>query len=545
MKTPQAVKDKIVELLSHYEDGWDIFKKAKHWDYPVVLKKGAETVPDLPTSWLALVERVLDIIAKDKYGLDCYDNIIPVITAEEMLDNYSSVGMPVSYEHWSFGKQRLLEEDAYKKGKMGLAYEIVINTDPAIAYCMENNSPLMQILVIAHASFGHNSFFKGNHMFKDYTQAANILFDLTYLRDFVRECEKKYGFREVEKLLDACHALQSHGVHRYLKPKPISPQERAAREKQMLEDLHNTPARSDIFEKIAPKAVFQKASEGNKDVIDLGNEENLLLFIAENAPHLPEWKRRIIKMIADKAQYFYPQRQTQVMNEGWATFWHYTLLHDLNDLDLIDDGMMLEFKASHAGVLFQPDFDSPYFSGRMNPYTLGFTMFQDIKRICMEPTDEDRQWFPDIAGKGDWLSVFKDAMENFKDESFILQYLSPKVIRDFKFFAFKDDDKEATYQISAIHENRGYRHVREVLASNYRLADNEPIIEAYQYHYKKDRRLVLRHTMFKDRPLAEEDMREVLKHLYQLWEHPVLIQSLNEKGDVAKTLACPPDLAVK
>lgn len=382
-------------------------------------------------------------------------------------------------------------------------------------------------------------------MFKNHTDATNILSDLAYLRDFVRECEKKYGVKEVERLLDACHALENYGVHRYLKPSPLTSQGKEAREKQRLEDLANIRPASSLYDKILPKQEFKKAVVSNKDAIDLGMEENILLFFADNAPHLPEWKRRIIRMIADKAQYFYPQRQTQVMNEGWATFWHDTTLRDMDALNLIDHGHMQEAFRANAGVIYQADYDNPHFNGRMNPYALGLAMFRDIKRICLDPTDEDKKWFPDIAGCQDWLRVFKDAMHNFKDESFIQQYLSPNVIRDFSLFAYKDDEKAATLEITGIHESRGYQQVRDTLASNYRLADNEPSIEAHQYFYKTDRRLVLKHTMHNDKPLEEANTREVLKHLYQLWEHPVLIQSVNDNGDVAKTLSCPPDLARK
>ena len=141
---------------------------------------------------------------------------------------------------------------------------------------------------------------------------------------------------------------------------------------------------------------------------------------------------RIVRKIA---QYFYPQRQTQVMNEGWATFWHYTLMNDLYDEGLVTEGFMMEFLQSHTSVVFQPGFDSPYYSG-INPYALGFAMYTDIRRMCEHPTEEDRRWFPDIAGS-DWLSTLKFAMSSFKDESFILQYLSPKVIRDLKLFSIR------------------------------------------------------------------------------------------------------------
>ena len=162
-------------------------------------------------------------------------------------------------------------------------------------------------------------------------------------------------------------------------------------------------------------------------------QENILYFIEKNAPFLEPWQREIVRIVRKIAQYFYPQRQTQVMNEGWATFWHYTLLNQLYDEGLVTDGFMIEFLQSHTNVIYQPPFDSKYYSG-INPYALGFAMMTDIRRICENPTDEDKHWFPDIAGS-DWNKTLHFAMQNFKDESFIGQYLSPKVIRDFKLFS--------------------------------------------------------------------------------------------------------------
>src|SRR5574338_928520 len=100
------------------------------------------------------------------YRLDTYPNQIEIINSEQMLDAYSSVGMPLGYSHWSFGKQFMNVEKSYKRGYMGLAYELVINSDPCISYLMEENTLVMQITVIAHACYGHNSFFKNNYLYK-------------------------------------------------------------------------------------------------------------------------------------------------------------------------------------------------------------------------------------------------------------------------------------------------------------------------------------------------------------------------------------------
>ena len=145
------------------------------------------------------------------------------------MDAYASVGMPVNYRHWSYGKEFIANERSYRRGQMGLAYEIVINSDPCISYLMEENTTAMQALVIAHAAYGHNSFFKGNYLFRLWTDASSIIDYLVYARNYIAECEEKHGMQAVEDILDSCHALQNYGVDRYHRPSKISLAEELAR----------------------------------------------------------------------------------------------------------------------------------------------------------------------------------------------------------------------------------------------------------------------------------------------------------------------------
>ncbi len=234
------------------------------------------------------------------------------------------------------------------------------------------------------------------------------------------------------------------------------------------------------------------------------------------------------------AQYFYPQRQTQVMNEGWATFWHYTILNKLYEEKLVGDGFMLEFLQSHTNVVYQPPVGSRYYSG-INPYALGFAMMQDIRRICETPTEEDKRWFPDIAGS-DWLPTLDFAMRNFKDESFISQYLSPKLIRAFHFFSVLDDDSQNTLAISAIHDEDGYRYVRHKLADQYNLGNREPNIQVWSVNTHGDRSLTLRHNQFQRRPLNDQT-NEVLKHVARLWGFDVHLESADQDGKVMQSFS--------
>ena len=271
-----------------------------------------------------------------------------------------------------------------------------------------------------------------------------------------------------------------------------------------------------------------------QEIIHFPNDpqENLLYFLEKNAPLLEPWQRELLRITRKMAQYFYPQKQTKVMNEGWATFWHYTILNTLYDEALVSDDFMLEFLHNHTNVVYQPSFDSPYFSG-INPYTLGFSMFSDIKRICQHPTEEDKNWFPEIAGS-DWVTTLDFAMRNFKDESFIAQFLSPKVMRDLKLFNLLDDDQRESYEVSAIHNEEGYQNIRHTLSEQYNLGNIEPDIQIYNVDIRGDRTLTLRYTQRNERPLSTDSL-SVLKHLQTLWGFPVKLETISANGTITIT----------
>jgi len=486
--------------------------------------KKTKRLPDGPDWTFGLLEQYHTEIKRvaEHYRLETYPNQIEVITAEQMMDAYSSIGMPINYNHWSFGKKFIQTEKNYKHGQMGLAYEIVINSDPCIAYLMEENTVTMQALVMAHACYGHNSFFKGNYLFQTWTDASSIVDYLLFARNYITECEEKHGVEEVEQLLDSCHALMNFGVDRYKRPEKISIVEEKARQESREEYLQSQV--NELW-KTVPKS--EEKEQFKKIRFPTEPQENILYFIEKHAPLLEPWQREIVRIVRKVSQYFYPQKQTQVMNEGWATFWHYTILNHLYDEGLVSEKFMLEFLHSHTNVVAQPPYNSPYFNG-INPYALGFAMFQDIRRICEEPTEEDKEWFPNIAG-GNWLDTLHFAMANFKDESFISQYLSPKLIRDFKLFAISDDDRKAFIEVSAIHDEVGYREIREKLAAQYNLSNLEPNIQVWNVDIRGDRSLILQYVPHDRIPLGESH-KEVLKHLYRIWGFDVILEQRNESG---------------
>ncbi|EWH09971.1 SpoVR family protein [Catenovulum agarivorans DS-2] len=497
------------------------------------MAEAKKTLSDGPDWTFELLEQYHVEIKRvaEHYKLSTYPNQIEIITAEQMMDAYSSVGMPIGYTHWSYGKKFIQTQQNYKRGHMGLAYEIVINSDPCISYLMEENTITMQALVMAHACYGHNSFFKNNYLFTTWTDASSIIDYLLFAKNYIAECEEKYGIDKVEKTVDACHALMNFGVDRYKRPQKISIHEEQRRQKEREAYLQSQV--NDLWRTIPKKA---KESEIENIRFPKEPQENLLYFIEKNAPMLEPWQREVVRIVRKISQYFYPQKQTQVMNEGWATFWHYTILNHMYDEGLVTDRFMLEFLQSHTNVVYQPPYNSNYYSG-INPYALGFNMMVDIRRICEHPTEEDKHWFPDIAGS-DWLETLHFAMENFKDESFISQFLSPKVMRDLKLFHIKDDDKENYIHVESIHNEQGYRDVRESLSRQYNLSNLEPDIQVHSVDVGGDRSLTLRYKPHHRIPLADS-RTEVLKHLYQLWQFDVKLEEEFPDGSVVTLERCP------
>ncbi len=474
----------------------------------------------------------IEEVALDDLGLDVYPNQIEVISTEQMLDAYSSIGMPLMYKHWSFGKHFARDEAMYRKSITGLAYEIVINSNPCISYNMEDNTMTMQALVMAHAAFGHNHFFKNNYLFQQWTDADGILDYLQFAKNFIIGCEERHGVAAVEETLDAAHALMDQGVFRYQRRKKHLDEEKQRLRERM---EHAERTFNDLWRTVPGQAEAVEPSEAEQSIAERKRklqlpEENLLYFIEKKSPSLTTWQRELLRIVRNIAQYFYPQKQTKVMNEGCATFVHHHIMNALYDKGLMTDGAMLEFNHMHANVLNQPDFDDPRFGG-INPYALGFAMMTDIKRISTEPTDEDREWFPDFAGSGDWRAVLRDAWANYRDESFIQQFLSPHLMRDLHMFALMDKEGDSHYTVTAIHDDRGYKRVREALARTYDIGVVEPNIQVVDVDLLAERHLILRHNMHDQVPLSEKSRDSVLDHLRLLWGYKVSITGADAETD--------------
>lgn len=497
---------------------------------------GTDWTPKL----LAEMWKVIADVCEEELGLTYYEPQMEIITYEHMLNCYSSVGMPNMYKHWSFGKSFIQNEREYRTGRMGLAYELVINSDPMVTYLMENNSMTMQTLVMAHAVCGHGSFFKNNYLFKEWTDADLILDYLKYAEEFVTLCEKQYGQQEVEDTLDACHSLQDFAVDKYKKQPPLSEElakmrrlEEAEQDRKHFNDLWRTVPQSKeiststalIRELLKDKESFQHARRAFRTELSglvYPSEENVLKFIAENSPSLESWQREICHIVCRIAQYFYPQSQTKMMNEGWASFVHHHIMTSLLDRGYITDGAYLEFIDSHCGVTYQPAYQ------HLNPYALGFNMYKDIKRICQEPTKEDAEWFPNLAGTP-WLPALKEAYTNYRDESFILQYLSPKLARDMKLATYKRRPILGFVEVQEVHSNEDFKELRTSLSNHFNRDCQVPQLDVIYADMLEDRALTIRYTPRNHVKLDNQEYDAALRQLRYLWGYEVDISYNNDE----------------
>ncbi len=496
-------------------------------------------VPLLTKMWKAV-----DKIGKS-YGLNYDEPRIELVTAQQMMDSNAAIGLPHMYSHWSFGKNILKTRELYAQNKTSLAYESIINSDPPIAYFMENNSATMQILVLAHACVGHADFFKNNYLFQQYTRPEMIIAYSKYAKAFIEAYEQKVGEYEATEVLDAAHALSYSSIDKYIRSdvEYMSKKEDSDIEAySALNDIHHFVERKRLEEDPRTsrdpylRLIFEPPATAGMRL----PEENLLHFIAKYSPTLSADEREVLNIVRNLAQYFYPQMRTKVINEGWASFWHHTIMTDLHAAGTITDGSFLEFLHSHTGVTRQAGpamtqvknerdrpMDERGYTG-INPYALGFAMFKDIRRICEEPDEEDEKWFPRLVNT-DWKKTLLDIRANYVDSSFILQFLSPKVIRQFRFMTIEQDlenpdfcdDEAGEFQlVSAVHDDEDIRQIRRNLSDQYNVSKQSPNIEIVGCDLLGDRTLHVRHTSPEGKELSVES-EDVIEHMRILWGYEV------------------------
>lgn len=429
--------------------------------------------------WNSQIERLVE-----EAGLDCYSQEFEICSYEDMIGYESYIGMPSHYPHWSYGKAYERIRTLHKYNLTGLPYEMVINSDPCIAYLMKDNTLLLQILTMAHV-YGHNDFFKNNRLFKEGTKAKLTIEMFKNHADRIREyiMDPGIGYARVEKILNGAHSIRYH-VPRVIGEKKIGRREWIQRSLAE-QDRHDRDYRLIIppGENVPELPDFSK--------IPLEPEEDLLSFISKHG-RLNQWEMDIIDIVRAESMYFLPQIETKIMNEGWASFWHYTILNRLN----LPQGSHIEFLKRHNQVI------RPHV-GSINPYYVGFKIFEDLYR----------------KNSGNPAKLFEArAME--RDQSFIRRYLTRELCEEMNLFEYVKSGSD--YIISEVSDEDGWMEVRDSLAVNAGMG-GIPMIKVQEW-VQKDNSLILEHE-FDGRELEMNYACETLKGISDLWDGKIILDT--------------------
>lgn len=419
-----------------------------------------------------------------EFGLDCFPQQFEVCDHNQMLSNMAYSGIPSHYPHWSYGKTYEKQKTLYDYGVAGLPYEMVINSNPTLAYLMRDNSLLLQIFTIAHV-YGHNDFFKNNFTFRS-TRAEYTIDTFKAHGDRVRQYieDPSIGLESVEKLIDAAHAV-SLECRRNLAIRKRTPEE----EKDVIIESSAPPP--DPFQSIHRR---KPTPQLNLSKVPLVPDDDLLLFIRDHNPNLSGWEKDILTIVHEEAQYFIPQIETKIMNEGWATYWHKKIL---DSLELPED-LHLEFIVRHNQVV-RP------FSNGINPYHIGLVIWEDIHRRNNTPGYE---------------KLF-EIREADRDTSFLRRHLTEELVRELNLFEYetKGDQKIVTN----VADKEGWLQVKEALLKNVGM-NTVPVIKVEDGDFGHNHTLYLVHY-HDGRDLQLEYAEKTLAYLSELWHGEVVLET--------------------
>ena len=326
------------------------------------------------------VEQIWEVARR--FGLDPYPTNFEIVPATVMYE-VGSYALPGRYSHWTFGKTYHRMKTMYDFG-LSKIYEVVINTNPSYGFLLETNSPIQNKMVIAHV-LGHVDFFKNNTYFSKTNR--RMVESVSTHSQRIMEYEFKHGRKTVERFLDAVLAIEEHIDPYFFIKREIS----AAEEKRRAE---HGPKDGPIRRSLAARQSRARSatagrSQRRREAARAIPEKDLLFYLMKNSPSLSGWQRDVIAMVHEEMEYFVPQMQTKIMNEGWASIWHARIMRELD----LSDNEHIEFANLHSGVV------SPQ-KGQFNPYYLGYKIYEDIERRWNEPSKEERRSLAALVTKG-------------------------------------------------------------------------------------------------------------------------------------------------
>ena len=409
-------------------------------------------------------------------------------------------GMPSHYPHWSYGKGFEKLKTLYDYGVSGLPYEMVINSNPSIAYLMRDNTLALQVLTIAHV-YGHNDFFKNNFTFRS-TRA-----------EYTIETFKSHANRVRHYVEDPSIGLEKCRGDSRRRPRAVAPM--PAQSGDQKAHRRRRTATQDRRSQSAGRPVPRRSTAGARPSspictkVPLYPDEDLLLFIRDHNPLLTEWEKDLLTIVHEEAQYFIPQIETKIMNEGWASFWHKRILETLD----LPQELHLEFIVRHAQVL-RP---SP---GSLNPYHVGMKIWEDIEKRWQNPSAADEKEFgPRRKSANEKLF---EAREVERDSSFLRRYLTEDLIRELNLFEYKARGNEQV--VSHVADEDNWQFIKDTLIRNVGTG-TIPVIKVVDSDYQNNRTLLLKHD-HDGRDLQLEYAEKTLQYVQQLWGQDVAMETV-------------------
>jgi stage V sporulation protein R len=476
----------------------------------------------LPPDLKALQEEI-EGYARE-YGLDFYETIFEVIDADDLNEIAAYGGFPTRYPHWSFG---MAYEELRKGYDYGLSkiYEMVINNDPCYAYLMRCNHTVDQKLVMAHV-YGHCDFFKNNAYFAHTNR--KMMDEMANHGTRVRRYVEKYGEDEVEQFLDRCKSIEDlidiHSTairRREAPPRPFDPDQEEDEEIK----LTRFKSKGYMDDYINPKELLKKEEEERKRLKEQTArnfpeqpEKDVLLFLIEYAPLKP-WQRDVLSIIRDEAYYFAPQAQTKIMNEGWASYWHSTIMTQ----KVLRPSEVIDYADHHSGTMATH-------GPRLNPYKLGIELFRDIEHRWntgkfgkeyeeCDDLDKRRTWDQQL-GLGR-QKIF-EVRRVHNDITFIDTFLTPDFCREHRMFSFAFQDQTGQYVI----ESREFEKIKQRLLfglTNF----GQPWIYVVDGNYRNRGELLLKHQ-HNGIDLRQDWARDTLANIQYIWSRPVHLQTVTD-----------------
>jgi stage V sporulation protein R len=446
------------------------------------------------------LERALEQIWEiaRRFGLDPFPTRFEIVPATVMYE-IGSYALPGRYSHWTFGKAYHRMKTMYDFG-LSKIYEVVINTNPSYGFLLETNSPVQNKLVIAHV-LGHVDFFKNNAYFSKTNR--RMVESVSSHAGRMAEYEFRYGRKTVEKFLDAVLSIEEH-----IDPNFFIRRERAEDAGEERAPIRKPAGRYDDLWSLERKdePAPDESAGGDKARRLPLPEKDLLYFIMKYSPTLTDWQRDACAMIHEEMEYFVPQMQTKILNEGWASFHHARIMRELD----LPDKEMLEFAELHAGVV------SPQ-KGQLNPYYLGYKIFEDIERRWDNPTAVEREKFGRAGGEGR-AKIF-EVRETESDVSFLRNYLTEELCEELDLFVYELLEEEEW----TVTEKR-WERVRDQLVANM-TNFGFPYIVVADGDYNGNRELYLKHQ-YEGAELDAPYARKVLEHVHALWGRPVHLEAV-------------------